>query len=362
MFELTGTDATARAGVLHTAHGSIPTPAFMPVGTHAAVNAVLPDQLVAHDAHILVCNAFRLYQQPGPSVLKGYDSVHRFMAWDGAILTDSGGFQVYSLKERELTEQGVRFPTPKGPVDWTPELAIDAQVLLGSDFVMPLDVCVSLPTTYDKAKAAMERTLRWAKRCQDHGGLRPYQVLFGIVQGATFPDLRARCIEELEAMGLPAYAIGGLNVGESPEEYRRTLEETSLPAHKPRYLMGVGRPEAMLEAVAAGVDIMDSIIPTKYAREGTVLTYRGRINLQKPNYARDRYPIDPNCTCYTCRSVTRGYLHHLFETTRSTAQAFAGLHNVAFCLRVMREAREAILDGRFDSYKAEIDRYYGRKG
>lgn len=353
----------ARAAELTTTRNTIPTPCFMPVGTHAAVNGVTPASLADHDVDILVCNAFRLFEKPSPSVLRGYSSVHEFMAWPGSVLTDSGGFQVYRLENRKVHEQGVEFySNSKEQVQWTPEQAVEIQALLGSDFVMPLDVCVSLPASYAVTRKAMERTVRWAERCLRAGALRPEQTLFGIVQGGLFEDLRDKCIEALDGLGFRAYAIGGLNVGESAEQYRKTLAFTAprLPEGAPRYLMGVGRPEAMLEAVSAGVDMMDSIIPTKYAREGKLLTYRGIINMSRRRYARDRFPIDPNCACYTCKNVTRGYLYHLYQTTRTTAQMFGGLHNIAFCIRLMREARQAIVEDRFAAFHERFLQEYRR--
>jgi queuine tRNA-ribosyltransferase len=355
----------ARAGVLRTTRNVIHTPAFMPVGTHGAVNALVPALLEQHGAEIIVCNAFHLARQPGRSVLRGYESLHKFMGWQRSILTDSGGFQVYRLEHRIVKEEGVEFQDADGSrALWRPEDAIDIQTVIGSDLVMPLDECIALPAPHAQARVAMERTLRWAQRSLESSSrLRPYQVLFGIVQGATYPDLREQSIRALDRMGFPAFAIGGLNVGESEDEFRSTLDFTirHLPADRPRYLMGVGRPTAMLDAVAAGVDLMDSIIPVRYAREGSLLTYRGMLYIQKPRYAKDRLAVDTNCDCYTCRNVSRGYLHHLFQTTRTTAQAFATIHNVNFCLRIMRDAREALIAGRFDDFYRKFLQAYRRE-
>ena len=358
-----GGGSMARAGVLRTSRGDIRTPAFMPVGTHGAVNAMLPSQLEQHGAEIIVCNAFHLARAPGRSVLRGYDSLHKFMGWPRAILTDSGGFQVYRLDNRIVRDEGVEFPDPAGgKTIWRPEDAIDIQAVLGSDFVMPLDECIALPAPKGKAKDALDRTLAWAQRSLDAAAknLRPAQTLFGIVQGGTYPDLREQSIRALDRMGFGAFAIGGLNVGESEDEFRKTLDFTirHLPDERPRYLMGVGRPAAMLDAVAAGVDLMDSIIPVRYAREGSLLTYRGLVYIQKPRYAKDRIAVDTSCDCYTCRNVSRGYLHHLFATTRTTAQMFATIHNVNFCLRIMRDARAALIAGRFDEFQREFMQAY----
>lgn len=364
-FRVVAQSGGARAGEGRTPRASLHTPAFMPVGTHAAVNGLVPGVLEQEGAEILVCNAFRLAEQPGDSILRSQGGLHRFMGWSRLLLTDSGGFQVYRLEDRQVREEGVEFYAGKQRVQWTPERAIEIQAVLGSDFVMPLDVCVSLPTDHTTAKDAMERTLRWAARCQKAGAerLAAGQILFGIVQGATFPDLRRRCVDALESMGFAAYAIGGLNVGETPEAYRTTLGQVGpmLPRDKLRYLMGVGRPEAMLEAVAAGVDIMDSIVPTKYAREGTAFTRRGLINLAKPKLAKDRLAIDPSCRCPTCTRVSRGYLHHLFQTTTTTAQVFVATHNVHFCLELMQRAREAVLAGSFEAFHREFLAEYRRE-
>lgn len=345
-------NSLARAGEFETTRNVLHTPCFMPVGTHGAVNGMLPSALLDMGAEIIVSNAFRLSEHPGKAIISKYEGLHEFMGWPRTILTDSGGFQS-RLREHAINEQGIQFYDENAQELWTPEDAIAMQIVLNSDFVMPLDICVELPTTYPQAKDAMERTLRWAKRCKEAFAGRPGQILFGIVQGAIYRDLRQKCVDALEQIGFPAYAIGGLNVGESPEDYRNALTLTSemLPRDKLRYIMGVGRPEAMLEAVNGGVDIMDSIIPTKYAREKTLFTYRGTINLgKKKQYRKDKYPIDPNCQCYTCRTVSRAYLYHLYHTTTTTAIIYAGIHNTTFCVRLLQDARQAILEGRFDRF------------
>lgn len=352
----------ARAAEFETSRNVLHTPCFMPVGTHGAVNGALPAMLLDMGAEIIVSNAFRLSEHPGKQALAKFEGLHEFMGWPRTILTDSGGFQS-RLREHAITEKGIQFYDEQAQDIWTPEDAIEIQTILNSDFVMPLDICVELPSTHPQARDAMERTLRWATRCKHAFKARPGQMLFGIVQGAIYPDLRKQCVDALEKIGFPAYAIGGLNVGETPEEYRTALTVTSqlLPREKLRYIMGVGRPEAMLEAVKGGVDIMDSIIPTKYAREKTLFTYRGPINLgKKRQYRRDKYPIDPNCHCYTCRTVSRAYLYHLYHTTTTTALLYAGLHNIAFCVRLLQDARQAILDGRFDAFYSEFMSNYAR--
>jgi queuine tRNA-ribosyltransferase len=353
----------ARAGEFETRRNTLHTPCFMPVGTYGAVTGLTPAMLAEMGAEILVCNAFRLSEEPGDAVLSKYADLHEFMAWNKTILTDSGGFQSRQ-REHTISEQGIQFYDEQTTNIWKPERAIEIQLLLGSDFVMPLDICVDLPTTYPQAKEAMERTVRWARRCKAVFKPQPGQILFGIVQGALFADLRKQCIEALEEIGFPAYAVGGLNVGETFEAYQSALAMTTsmLPREKLRYIMGVGRPEAMLEAVGAGIDIMDSIVPTKYARERTLFTFRGPINLSKKKYRRDKYPPDPNCQCYTCRTVSRAYLHHLYQTTSTTAKVYAAIHNVSFCLRLLQDARQAILEQRFeDFYKDFVENYTRHK-
>ncbi len=350
----------ARAVDFQTSRNTLHTPCFMPVGTHGAVNGITPQILLDMGAEILVSNAFRLSEKPGKAILSKFENLHEFMAWPYTILTDSGGFQS-RLREHAINEKGIQFYDDKAHEVWTPEDAIEMQIVLGSDFVMPLDICADLPTTYPIAREAMERTLRWAARCKKAFNARSGQILFGIVQGAVYPDLRQQCIDALEEIGFPAYAIGGLNVGETPQEYLATLMATTalLPREKLRYIMGVGRPEAMLEAVNAGVDIMDSIIPTKYAREKTLFTNRGTINLGKNRkYRKDKYPIDPNCDCYTCRHVSRAYLYHLYHTTTTSAHVYAAIHNIHFCVRLLQDARKAIVDNRFERFYAEFMKNY----
>jgi len=351
----------ARAGEFTTSRNVLHTPCFMPVGTHGAVNGLTPALLTEMGAEILVSNAFRLSEKPGAAILGKFRDLHEFMGWPGTILTDSGGFQSRT-REHAIFENGIQFYDDNRVAVWTPENAIETQLVLGSDFVMPLDICVDLPTTYPQAKDALDRTLRWFSRCQAAFKPRLDQILFGIVQGAVYPDLRQQSCAALEALNVPAYAIGGLNVGESAEEYRKTLALTTqlLPRQKLRYIMGVGRPEAMLEAVHAGVDIMDSILPTKYAREQVLFTWRGPLYLgRNKKYQKDKFPIDPNCQCYTCRTVSRAYLFHLYHTTSTTAQLFAAIHNVSFCLRILQEARQAILEQRFEQYYTTfMDNYF----
>jgi queuine tRNA-ribosyltransferase len=350
----------ARAGEFKTIHNLVETPCFMPVGTHGAVNGLIPAILEEIGAQIIVANAFRLAEKPGLAIMSKFENLHEFMGWSRSILTDSGGFQS-RMKQMVVSENGISFAGKPGQGIWSPEQAVEFQVILGSDLVMPLDICIQLPSTFQKAKEAMEQTVRWAKRCKTAFIPRPGQTLCGILQGAVYPDLRRKCIEEFEDLGFEAYAIGGLNVGESPQEYRETLDKTTtmLRSDKLRYIMGVGRPEAMLEAIEAGVDLMDSIIPGKYAREKNLFTFMGPINLDKKKYfKKDKYPIDTNCDCYTCRKVSRSYLFHLYETTPSTAHMYASIHNIRFCVRLLEEARKAILENRFEKFhKSFLENY-----
>jgi queuine tRNA-ribosyltransferase len=345
----------ARAGEFETIHNLVKTPCFMPVGTHGAVNGLTPAILEEIGAQIIVSNAFRLAEKPGIAIMSKFKDLHEFMAWNRAILTDSGGFQS-RMKQIGVNEKGIVYDAKPGKGTWAPEQAIEFQIILGSDLVMPLDICIELPSTFQRAKEAMEQTLRWAKRCKEAFISRPArlgQTLFGIIQGAVYPELRRKCIDGLEDLGFEAYAIGGLNVGESPQEYRETLDKTTtmLRSDKLRYVMGVGRPEAMLEAIEAGVDIMDSIIPTKYAREKKLFTFTGAINLDKKKYfKKDKYPLDNNCDCYTCRNISRAYLFHLYETTPNTAHVYASIHNIRFCVRLLEDARKAILENRFEAF------------
>ncbi len=352
----------ARAAELVTHRNVIPTPCFMPVGTYGAVSGMIPSLLLETGAEILVCNAFRLSEKPGESVISKFSGLHKYMGWPKTILTDSGGFQSRTSMEG-IGEKGIRFNENDGEI-WTPERAVQVQKEIGSDLVMPLDWCIELPASRQKAQQAMELTLRWAQRSKAAFKPQHGQTLFGIVQGAIYPDLRRTCVEKLEEIGFDAYAIGGLNVGESPQDYKTTLEHTTalLPAHKLRYIMGVGRPEAMLEAVAAGVDIMDSIIPTKYAREKTLFTWRGPFNiLKRRKYRLDKYPVDPNCNCYTCRNVSRSYLYHLYRSASSAAHIYASIHNISFCISLLQKARQALLENRFKKFYEDFMTEYSPK-
>lgn len=350
----------ARAGALTTPHGTADTPLFMPVGTQAAIKTLHPDLVAQAGARIVLANTYHLFLQPGPAVVKRCGGLHGFMGWQGPILTDSGGFQVFSLPGRIIEEAGVRFAFEKGgaPTFLGPEDSIRAQNDLGADIIMAFDECIPYPAEHGYVAEAVGRTLRWAERCVAAHDRPEEQALFGIVQGSVYPDLRERCARALVKMDLPGYAVGGVSVGEGHELMKRAVEcsEPFLPAEKPRYLMGVGRPEDILEAIERGMDLFDCIIPTKLGRGGTLFTGTGKLRIQRKEYRKDRYPIDTACSCPTCRSFSRAYIHHLFEVDEPLGKALASAHNIYFYMTLVRRAREAILGDRFPEFKAE---FYG---
>ncbi len=347
----------ARLGIIHTPHGDIPTPAFAPVGTLATVKTVAPDELRAAGATIILSNTYHLYLRPGSELIERMGGLHRFMNWDRPILTDSGGFQIFSLQElRRFREDGVVF---RSHIDgsehlFTPERAVLIQEQLGADIIMCLDECAP-PLDYDYNAGAMQRTHRWAERCRV-AQKRSDQALFGIVQGGIFPDLRAQSADFLVGLDFPGYAIGGLSVGEPKEDMHAMLEVVTprLPAHKPRYLMGVGSPEDFLEGVARGVDLFDCVLPTRIARNAALLTATGRLNIRNAQYAEDPRPIEEGCGCYTCRNFSRAYLRHLFKAGEILGLRLATIHNLYFELELMRRIRQAILDDTFVELKAEF--------
>ncbi len=355
-FELLKVDTGARRGRLHTARGTVETPVFMPVGTQASVKALLPAEAAAQGTEIILCNTYHLYLRPGHELIRDLGGLHRFMAWDGPILTDSGGFQVFSLAAlREVTDEGVVF---QSHLDGSrhflgPEKTIEIQRALGADVIMPLDECVRYPTTYDYARAALDRTHRWARRCRTaHPGETP--ALFGILQGSIFPDLRERSALELTRLDFPGYAVGGLSVGESPAQMFETLAFTAamLPPDRPRYLMGVGTPGDLVEGVARGVDLFDCVMPTRHARTGSLFTQDGHLNIKAARYARDEAPVDPGCGCYTCAHFTRAYLRHLFVAGEILGIRLNTIHNVFFYTDLMRRIRAAIAAGSFAAFAA----------
>jgi len=350
-FEVLHKDARtgARRGVLHTAHGDVDTPVFMPVGTAGAVKAMSNDSLEALDARIILGNTYHLYLRPGHERVQRLGGLHEFMAWKGAILTDSGGYQVFSHRElRNISEEGVQF---RSHIDgsknfFTPEKVVDIQRALGSDIAMVLDDCTAYPAGYVDAEASMELSARWARRCreqwrrEDDGS----RALFGIVQGGVYPDLRKRSAEALNEIGFSGMAVGGLSVGE-PKALMYEIVESTVPFlswDKPRYLMGVGTPEDLIRAVAMGVDMFDCVLPTRNARNGCLFTSQGRIVIKNAVYAEDQGPLDPNCSCTTCRRYSRAYLRHLYLTGEHLSAVYNTLHNLTFYLDMMREIRHAI--------------------
>lgn len=359
-FRITAQDARsgARTGELVTPHGTIETPVFMPVGTQATVKTMTPEELVALGARIILANTYHLYLRPGHDLIREAGGLHRFMHWDDAILTDSGGYQVFSLAPlRKITDEGVIF---RSHIDgsehfFTPEKVVAIQEALGSDIAMVLDECTPFPCDLDEARAAVERTTRWAERAKRAHTLEG-QALFGIVQGSVYPALRARSAREVAALDFPGYGIGGLSVGEPKDVMYAMLEEVipHLPPAKPRYLMGVGSPDCLLEAVARGIDMFDSVLPTRIARHGTVFTRRGRLVIRNATYARDWQPLDPACSCYTCRNYSRAYVHHLLKAEEVLGLRLTTIHNLHFILSLMEEMRAAIRGGRFTALKEEF--------
>ena len=359
-FQFTHTDGCARRGVLRTAHGDIDTPAFMPVGTYGTVKAMKPTELREIGAQIVLGNTFHLWLRPGLEVIGAHDGLHRFMGWDGPILTDSGGFQVFSLGAlRKITEEGVKFQSPvNGDACFlSPEESMRIQRVLNSDIVMVFDECTPHPATESEARASMELSLRWAARSKaSHAGNA--NALFGIVQGGMFEHLRDTSLAGLQGIGFDGYAIGGLSVGEPKEDMRRILNHTAprLPADKPRYLMGVGTPADIVHAVMAGIDMFDCVLPTRNARNGWLFTSEGVIKLRNAQYRNDLRPLDPQCTCYTCTHFTRAYLHHLQKINEILGAQLNTLHNLHFYQQLMRGLRAAIAAGTLASFAAGFDR------
>lgn len=351
-FEILAQQGRARAGVFHTPHGPIPTPVFAPVGTQATVKAVTPAQLDDVGANLVLANTYHLYLRPGDELVSELGGLHRFMNWSAPILTDSGGYQVFSLADsRQVDNDGVTF---KSHIDgsthrFTPEKSIAIQENLGADIIMAFDECAP---PYDRAynERALERTHNWAQRCQQVKR-RPDQALFGIVQGGVFPDLRQRSAEFISSLDFPGNAVGGLSVGETKEEMHAMLDIVLpiLPVEKPRYLMGVGTPEDLIEGVLRGVDIFDCVLPTRLARHNAVMTRKGRLNLVNATYARDPGPIDPECTCYTCQNYSRAYLRHLITAREILSATLLSIHNLHMLIKLMQEMRQAILERRIES-------------
>ena len=353
----TDSDSHARLGRITTPHGEINTPAFAPVGTQATVKALDPRDLHELGAELILGNTYHLYLRPGADLVAEMGGLHGFMGWDGPILTDSGGFQVFSLaNNRRVTDEGVEF---RSHIDgsrhlFTPEMVVHTQEQLGADIIMVLDECAE-PNDRAYNEQALARTHAWAERCL-HAQTRTDQALFGIVQGGVFPDLRRESAEFLTGLDFPGYAIGGLSVGETKEEMHAMLDITTplLPEDRPRYLMGVGAPEDLIEGVARGVDMFDCVLPTRLARNGALFTREGRINMRNARFARAAEPIEAGCLCYTCRTFSRAYLRHLFKAGELLAYRLATIHNLHFLLQLMRDMRAAIAAGRFAALREEF--------
>ena len=356
----------ARAGILHTPHGDIETPIYMPVGTKATVKAVLPETLKQMNAQIILANTYHLHLRPGEEIVKKAGGLHRFMNWDRPILTDSGGYQVFSLaKINKITSDGVEF---QSHIDGSrhfisPETSIQIQNDLGADIIMAFDECVPYGADHDYTARSLDMTVAWAKRCMDYHRNPDTQALFGIVQGGMFRDLRIRAVEETCALDLPGFSVGGLSVGEPKDMMYEMLDCTVpiMPKHKPRYLMGVGSFDALLQGVASGIDMFDCVMQTRMGRNGTALTYDGRINLKNARYKEDFTSIDPHCDCYVCRNYTKAYLRHLIISEEILASMLLSAHNLAISLKFMTEMRESILCDNFVEFKRKYENIWYNK-
>lgn len=366
-YELIKTDprTKARRGRVTTPHGTIETPVFMPVGTAATVKAMRPEEVEQTGAEIILSNTYHLYLRPGHEIVREAGGLHRFMNWNKSILTDSGGFQVFSLGAmRKISEEGVQF---RSHIDGskhmlTPEKSMEIQNALGSDIIMAFDECAPYPADRQYVKDSLERTTRWLKRCRDYHKNTEKQSLFGIMQGGMYADLRKQSAEEIVELDLPGYAIGGLSVGEPKPLMYEMLDECVdyLPKEKPRYLMGVGSPDCLFEGVERGIDMFDCVLPTRIARHGMAMTSVGRVNIKNAKYERDFTALDPNCDCYTCRNYSRAYLRHLFKADEILSSMLMTNHNIHFLVNTMKNIRKSIEEDRFLEYKKEFYDSYGR--
>jgi queuine tRNA-ribosyltransferase len=350
--------SAARLGRLDTPHGALETPAFMPVGTQATVKGLTPDQLVETGTRMLLANTYHLALRPGEEIVAALGGLHRFMGWNGPILTDSGGFQVFSMSDRSrISDQGVTFRSHLDGrlLELTPERAVAIQQALGADVAMCLDHCPALPANRDEIGRAVDRTIAWAARCRDAQS-RADQSLFAIVQGGSHADLRGRCAEALIALDFDGYAVGGVSVGESREEVQKALEVTTglLPADRPRYLMGVGRPQDILTAVATGIDLFDCVLPTRNGRNATCFASQGLVKLRNAAHARDPRPVEEGCGCLACRRFSRSYLRHLFLAKEMLGPILASIHNLSYLHRLTRSIRQAIAEGRLVQLRLEV--------
>ena len=363
-YELLHIDKTtgARRGVVHTPHGDIQTPIFMPVGTQATVKSMTVEELKENGAQIILSNTYHLYLRPGEKIVKEAGGLHNFMRWDRPILTDCGGFQVFSLSDlRTISEEGVEF---KSHLDgskhfFTPEKVMQIEEDLGADIIMSFDECCPYPSTYEYTKNSMERTTRWAKRCKE--AHKTNQALFGIIQGGFYEDLREKSAKDLIELDFPGYAIGGISVGEPKEEYIKMLKFTAplMPENKPRYLMGVGSPDYLLEAAMAGIDMCDCVLPTRIARNGTAMTSHGKVVVRNANYAEDFTPLDPECECYTCRNYTRAYIRHLVKCNEILGVRLLSIHNIKFLTNLMERVRIEIENDNLANFVKEFYKKYG---
>lgn len=355
----------ARYGILHTPHGDVETPIFMPVGTLATVKGISPEQLKEMNSGIILSNTYHLWLRPGEDVVEKAGGLHKFMNYDRPILTDSGGFQVFSLgKTRKIEEEGVTF---KSIIDGSklflsPEKAIDIQNKLGADIIMSFDECAPYPCSHDYMKNSVERTLRWAKRGQEAHARKDTQALFGIVQGGEFADLREMCAKALVDMDFPGYSIGGTSVGEPKDIMYKMVDDAIkwLPTNKPRYLMGVGNPIDLIECSMRGIDMFDCVLPTRVARHGALMTSTGRININNEKFKYDFTPLDENCDCYTCKNYTKAYLRHLHKSEELFGKNLMSIHNVRFLLKLSEDIRQAIREDRLADFKEEFLDKYGR--
>jgi queuine tRNA-ribosyltransferase len=359
-----GEEGGPRTGQLVTPHGCVDTPAFMPVGTQGSVKACSSEDLLEHKVSIVLVNTYHLYLRPGHRRIEKLGGLHRFMNWPRPILTDSGGYQVYSMGElRKLSEEGVLFQSHLDGSEhlFTPENVMEVQAALGTDINMVLDECTPYPASYAEAREGMERTLRWAKRCADSCRRRDGVALFGIVQGGAYSDLRKACAEGLAEIGFSGFAVGGLGLGEEREQRLSVLEWMAglLPASCPRYLMGMGEPQDLVEAVERGMDLFDCVLPTRNGRNGTLFTQFGKIRIKNSHYADDMRPIDPDCDCYTCRHYTRAYLRHLFLAKELLVYRLTSIHNVYFYQVLMERIRQAIASDTFPSFSREFAGRFG---
>ena len=353
----------ARRGVVHTTHGDIQTPVFMPVGTQATVKSMNPEELKEIGVQIILSNTYHLYLRPGQDIVKEAGGLHKFMNWDRPILTDCGGFQVFSLAAlRTITEDGVEFHSHLDGSKhfFSPESVIKTEEDLGADIIMSFDECVEYPASYEYTKQSMERTTRWAKRCKA-AQTRKDQAIFGIIQGGFYEDLRKQSTKDLVNLDFPGYAIGGISVGEPKEEFLKMLYFTAplMPENKPRYLMGVGTPDYLIESALAGIDMCDCVLPTRIARNGTAMTWNGKVVVRNATYERDWGPLDPECDCYTCRNYTRAYIRHLIKANEILGVRLLSIHNINFLTKLMERVRIEIENDNLLEFKKEFYKKYG---